>query len=352
MTLRTKKSGTNAGNDRQAQKIVMPYNSIFVLGPNSNRQWLHGIRADKRPKQEKSAEEVAFEGGRISITFRQIGTFHNSNQETIWGSGAKSKDKSTAHLVSTREEEVENMLEAFGKENHDTNFDWDASYGIGFDVVDLAPRKFELTPSIDAVANLRVRMALALKSVQVDLVDLDFSRSESQFVHHPWTHGLSNLEKPVLKGRGKEVEGDVAILLHLEKENPSARSEGIEGFDTAELFRCAAQSNELLYIWRQFLANPSSSPTHRYRLEATPSTDTGLRGEIRATLNSWEEYLIDEDKLYVGGEFWTVLDCAFWPVLNCLVAECGAYDPKSYPALTAYHERGHKRMQAVAIDTS
>ena len=89
MTLRTKKeSHPNAAEGtraRHTQRVKMPHNSIFVLGPETNRGWLHSIRADKRPPQEKTKEELLFSGERISITFRQIGTFMDESAGRIWG---------------------------------------------------------------------------------------------------------------------------------------------------------------------------------------------------------------------------------------------------------------------------
>ena len=142
MTLRTKKPENTESAEgpslRQTQRISMPHNSIFVLGPQTNREWLHGVRADKRPSQEKSSEEKLFRGERISITFRQIGTFMNEPKKLIWGTGARSKTKADAGSISTTDhDQIESMIQAFGRENHQTNFDWDTEYGSGFDVVNL-----------------------------------------------------------------------------------------------------------------------------------------------------------------------------------------------------------------------
>ena len=116
----------------------MPHNSVFVLGPRTNARWLHGIRADKRLPGEKSHEEKAFGGERISITFRQIGTFIDEEKRTIWGQGAVSKDRTKAGKISTNNSsEMESMILAFGKENQQVDFDWDAEYGKGFNVVNL-----------------------------------------------------------------------------------------------------------------------------------------------------------------------------------------------------------------------
>jgi nicotinamidase-related amidase len=159
MTLRTKKSasGPHAMNQqrrasapassppspneaaRLVQRIPLPHNSLFILGQDTNQIWMHAIRADKRPTSEKSAEELAFNGERISLTFRNIGTFINPESGTIWGQGATSKTEQGAKLIlegKEAEREGEKMIRAFGQENHQSHdFDWQAQYGAGFDVV-------------------------------------------------------------------------------------------------------------------------------------------------------------------------------------------------------------------------
>ena len=53
----------------------------------------------------------------------------------IWGQGAKGKTKEEAGLISKDQREVERLIEAFGDENQQNEFDWDAKYGAGFDVL-------------------------------------------------------------------------------------------------------------------------------------------------------------------------------------------------------------------------
>lgn len=345
MTLRMKKSGPSEGPEgvtaRQTQRIPMPHNSVFVLGPQTNRQWLHGVRADKRPIREKTEEELAFGGGRISLTFRQIGTFHDARRNMIWGSGAKSKHHDIPHPVSNDEHEVEEMLMAFGKENHETNFDWDCEYGAGFNVVDLVKRDLDLHLSEDPVANLRVRLALSYKSINFTVIEPNKRRSMSGYDNQPWSHGLCNLENPSLKdAAGRNIEGDLAIIFHLHRQyspEPVARTA------SAELFRCAAQSNELLFLWREHLSDPSASPTMRYKLEK-PSSPTGsMLGEVQSTLEAWEEYLMRHELPYVAGEGWTIFDCTFWPVLHCIIRQWGGFPVERFPALLSYHKRGIER---------
>lgn len=144
MTLRTKKSGNAV---RDVQRIPLPHNSAFTLGMETNRAWLHGIRADKRPLSLKSTEELAYEGERISLTFRCIGTFlkekndelaHRQGVTLIWGQGARGKTREGAQTVTNGGEEAERLLAAFGEENKSPDFDWSATYGEGFNVLHLS----------------------------------------------------------------------------------------------------------------------------------------------------------------------------------------------------------------------
>jgi nicotinamidase-related amidase/alkylated DNA repair dioxygenase AlkB len=130
---------------RTAQRIPLPHNSLFILGQDTNQIWLHAIRADKRLASEKSAEELAFNEERISLTFRQIGTFINPKDETIWGQGATSKSVEVARVVlkgQDAEKEGERLIRAFSQENHQSHdFDWVAQYGAGFDVVNFTTKE-------------------------------------------------------------------------------------------------------------------------------------------------------------------------------------------------------------------
>jgi hypothetical protein len=147
MILRAKKSSLPPNPDvaeedviRPAQRIPLPHNSLFILGPTTNRNFLHSIRADRRPDIEKSDPEKAFNGERISLTFRLIGTFFNLERNKIWGQGATGKTRDDGKPLLAEGEEAkkqaDDLLTAFGKENHEsTNFDWETVYGRGFDVL-------------------------------------------------------------------------------------------------------------------------------------------------------------------------------------------------------------------------
>jgi len=149
MRLRTKKSatvvsgpggwnsvGTTVTSLRKTQLVPMPHGSVFVLGLKTNEAWLHGINADKRLPVERTEDEKAFGGQRISLTFRRIGTFLSADERYIWGQGACCKTKEGAgEVVNGNEERSKDVINAFGWENQMPVFDWEKSYGGGFDVL-------------------------------------------------------------------------------------------------------------------------------------------------------------------------------------------------------------------------
>eukprot|EP00971_Amphidinium_carterae_P323399 6427040-Amphidinium_carterae.1 len=64
--------------DGAVQKVNLPHGSLFVLGPATNREWLHSI-----PVQ---AQQL---GHRISLTIRQMGTFFDTVAKRLIGQGAR-----------------------------------------------------------------------------------------------------------------------------------------------------------------------------------------------------------------------------------------------------------------------
>ncbi|KAG6844291.1 hypothetical protein H0H93_016568 [Arthromyces matolae] len=120
---------------RASQRIPLPHNSMFVMGPDTNKKWLHGINHDNRALKTKSAAELFNNGERISLTFRHIGTFLNADESKIFGQGAKEKTLETARPVVNGGKEAAALISAFGEENFRNDFDWDRYYGKGFDVL-------------------------------------------------------------------------------------------------------------------------------------------------------------------------------------------------------------------------
>ncbi|KAF4579606.1 hypothetical protein EYR36_001424 [Pleurotus pulmonarius] len=135
---------------RPAQRIPLPNNSMFVMGLDTNKKLLHGIPTDKRPLALKSETERSKDGARISLTFRCIGTFVTGDAKKIWGSGATAKTRSEAKDVILSQEgdgKSESLIEAFGRENRDSEFDWERWYGEGFDVINFGKSGGLLTMS-------------------------------------------------------------------------------------------------------------------------------------------------------------------------------------------------------------
>lgn len=61
----------------QRQEVPLRPGSVFIIGPQTNLHWTHSI-----PKQSARC------GMRISLTLRQMGTFLNLDEDTIYGQGA------------------------------------------------------------------------------------------------------------------------------------------------------------------------------------------------------------------------------------------------------------------------
>jgi hypothetical protein len=142
MTLRSKDTvlAQNEGErgQRRIQRVKLPHNSMFVLGLETNAKWQHAVKHDNRPQALKDEDEVFNNGERISLTFRHIGTFISKDETLIWGQGAKGKERDDARPVVNGGPEAEELLKAFGAENHSSCFDWNIHYGMGFDVFHLS----------------------------------------------------------------------------------------------------------------------------------------------------------------------------------------------------------------------
>ena len=102
-----------------------------------------GDGADKRDDQFKRDDEKIYNGERISLTFRDIGTFRRRCDSAVFGQGgiAKSeRDHPHPHphpIAITERDETEAMLVAFGIENSSAEFDWHTHYGCGFNVINM-----------------------------------------------------------------------------------------------------------------------------------------------------------------------------------------------------------------------
>jgi hypothetical protein len=117
------------------QSIKLPHNSLFVLGWQTNREWQHAIRPDKRPASERTPDETAFYGERISLTLRTVATFLNRHTGQIYGQGARCKTIDEQSIDEYENDEID-MVRAFGAENNQASeFDWNSNYGQGFNAM-------------------------------------------------------------------------------------------------------------------------------------------------------------------------------------------------------------------------
>lgn len=307
MVLRTKSSAleTSEGTEsnRTSQRVSLPHNSLFVLGPNTNMRWLHGIRADKRPETTKSAQEQAYGGQRISLTFRHIGTFIDTATNTIWGQGAVSKNSDQARMVvHGNPTETERLIRAFSQENRATEFDWDDVYGGGFDVVNfVTASSARLICSGDSVADLRVCIGLGESGLRYEVIDPERS-------HRGQT-------KPVFEDpHGITVEGDYAILTHLAQQPVEPTRSGVEPLRGVDYLPTI---EHFLTRWREHRAS-------------------GLTGPFDFGFGEWECIL--QGQHYLGSHAFTIDDCSLWPVLRDIFQVQGPFDPR-FPSLNQYYHR-------------
>ncbi|MCJ1385659.1 hypothetical protein MMC17_008782 [Xylographa soralifera] len=351
MVLRTKRDrhSKNGGATpgRQIQRIPMPHNSIFVLGSRTNRRWLHGIRPDKRDAKEKSEEEKASNGERISITFRNIATFTDKYNRKIWGQGAVSKYSITAGTVSTNNStEMDAMIEAFGKENQQSDFNWEAEYGEGFNAVNLVSDVAQVYLCQDRIANLRVLLSILERDVRCEV-----SRTMlPEGLRFASDLELLKKERPTFRDNDEgssEVVGCLAILFYLDKFYPMTSSVSVTSRQlhrlNTQVFSRVTQANEILFLWQELqgaLLTASTQGSHslRRRHSNTPGKrEKSAVEEFEGELEIWEEYAEETD--YVGGDFYAIVDCAFWPVLHDIVQHWDGWSEQKYPDLAAYYRK-------------
>lgn len=303
---------------RQAIRAPLPHNSMCKMGLVTNMRWLHGIRQDKRIASEKSAKELAFNGGRISLTFRQIGTFLSKDQTKIWGQGATSKTNNDARtVINGNDTESEKMIRAFGKENHASEFDWAAHYGKGFDVLHIENSR-KLFLSGDLVADLRVKLLLAEYGIEWSAGSLSppfnwkngsTSKDASSI---PETLPVKFVDNDLSKST---VTGEIAIMLYLDAVyRPNSGAAKKSQVEIARQFTRFQQSAELLKKWR---AQPFSVKPFRRELEL------------------WEAFATEGP--FIAGETISLADYAVWPLLHEIQGEWDDFD--GLEGLGAYYER-------------
>jgi alkylated DNA repair dioxygenase AlkB len=124
------------GTRKVVQKIDLPHNSLFVLGLATNAKFTHQIKADRRDSKFKRADETRDAGHRVSLTFRVIHTFRRPVDGRLFGGGARFKTLAALDAANSPVvDDAQEMLHAFSAENRQSEFDWAAAYGGGFDAL-------------------------------------------------------------------------------------------------------------------------------------------------------------------------------------------------------------------------
>lgn len=305
---------------RQSCRAALPHNSMCKMGLVTNMRWLHGIRQDKRSCSEKSDAELAFKGGRISLTFRSIGTYLDKDQQKIWGQGATSKKKEEGRTVINGDTvKAEQMIRAFGKENHSSEFDWNEWYGEGFDVLHLSNGS-KLFLSGDFVADARVKLLLAEFEISWSEGKLSPSfnwKSDLLLIENastPTSLPVRFVDSDLSKST---VTGDLAILLYLGAVH-SWRWTDKSNLDLARQYTRLQQCEDVLKKWRSVPLEPES---------------------FGRELGIFEAYAGEAE--FIAGPTASLADFALWPILFEVKRDWKQYG--DLPNLVAYYGRMEAR---------
>lgn len=321
----------SSGEDLKQRKTCrakLPHNSLCRMGLQTNMRWLHAIRQDKRMDREKTPAELAFSGGRISLTFRHIGTFLDRDGTMIWGQGATGKTKNDAHaVINGQSSEAVGMLQAFGKENHSTEFDWNRYYGQGFDVLHMSnsPR---LCLSDDPVVNLRITLMLAEYGLSYAKGNMSSPRHWKDEEQRPKDNTSAANTTPIRfvdnDADKSTIQGELAIMLYLDAVYGSAKS-GATSRSQPDLARVVSRFQQgllLLDDWRRL------RKTGKGQLEVE---------FCKRELASWDGFAAEAD--FIAGSTVSLADFAVWPVLHHIVEEHGISSFSSRIKLKEYYQR-------------
>lgn len=260
----------------------MPHGSVFVLGSRTNTRWLHGINADKRAARDRDESELAYNGERISLTFRNIGTFLDSSNSKIWGQGAKSKNSESAGwVVNGNPEETQRLIRAFGIENQSTQFDWDLVYGGGFDVLHFSslpsPTTCLLYPSRDSASTLTCQIYLEELGIPYQLFGV-----QPEEAGHLYDPELSFHDMDTHK---TQVDGVVSILFYLGRFYSKNESKSLLVHSMPLLLEYTQ--------WRQTLSDQTQMQK--------------FLSYLNDILNTWP---------YLSSTDFNAVDCAYWPLVD------------------------------------
>ncbi|KAI1442637.1 hypothetical protein F5Y02DRAFT_410057 [Annulohypoxylon stygium] len=298
MVFRSKRDSSDPGEPRPPRKVErasLPHNSLCKMGLVTNMRWLHSIRQDKRMDRDKTEAELAYEGARISLTFRRIGTFLDRDGRLIWGQGATAKSRKAAKsVINGQTSEAVRMLKSFSKENLTTDFDWDEYYGKGFDVLHIsaAPRLFL---SSDAIVNMRIQLMLAEYGLSYSRGSMSALSDwqDSETTSDPAAVPIKFVDVDTSK---TTIEDGVEIMLYLDRIYGQNASSEAEKSLQRDLEKESARFREALALLSK----------HRQNLDAET-----FQSEMRI----WEAYAAEGNE-FIAGPIMSLADYAFWPIVN------------------------------------
>ncbi|KAJ5060010.1 hypothetical protein J3E74DRAFT_465400 [Bipolaris maydis] len=314
---------------RETQRVPLPHNSMFVLGLESNKKWLHAIQPDKRLASERSEAETSHNGIRISLTFRNIGTFLDAKESTIWGQGATAREqRDAADVINGDEEEAKRVITAFSRENHDPDFDWDEWYGDGFDTLHLqTPPKDTplLFASNNPIETCQAQIALAECKIHYSLLEA------------PATEETYEQDRQVTfrdaDTHHTEIHTPFSILLYLDRYHPIDTSPSSHPV-IASAYPVMLITADVTKTWLSRANSPAE-----------------MVSEFDATLSSLLQRLEDGFEMhagpYIAGVRFSVADCLAWPVIDALVDEWNGWSAEKFGSLDAWYRACWKKKACV-----
>ncbi|KAF1354790.1 hypothetical protein BDV97DRAFT_90276 [Delphinella strobiligena] len=342
------KSG-DPGAQRTTQRIPMPHNSMFTMGLVTNAAWLHGITADKRLDSERTLAELAYNGMRVSLTFRNINTYLSADSRKIWGQGATSKDLSTARsTVNGDADSSQALIDAFGIENQSTKFDWHTTYGTGFDVLHLkTPLEDDTKPTLFLSGEEHADLAVKLYLVHLGVSFHDTPSNLPPDVAKATLSDASGNIHPIAPSHHRAVafrdtdmlhtivSGESAILLYLDR----AYARYLRS-DTPAVLLQAARELELLTssllgklrdLLRQVTAtDPAQAVDHLHSFQSlidlddyllghtprSPTTMTSISTSGLGNNASAGRKQEEPQNCWLASAEFGIADCAFWSVIQ------------------------------------
>jgi glutathione S-transferase len=337
-------------------RVPMPPGSVFELGSATNRFFKHLIKkcmdvcvskaylwssVDGRSiKTHDEAAVLLREVGRISLTLRDIATWKRRTDGYVVGQGAPSEGPYTRSI----EEQRKNMLESFGKDNNETDFNWAENYGKGFDILSIKPCNV-LYFINGSISSIRVRTMVRMLGMECREYRLRIMMKRSQ-THTRFFSSLNpRKECPFfITTSGVRMNESLAILTYLDRWG--CEKAPVDGFIATSNLP-SPHFRGLAYAWMQEAENLNAA--YEEAEEAIFKRKPGETNPpehyaklLRHVAHELEVWIPRIAKPLGGGPFllgraMCIADVAFFSVVNYMWRR--GLDLTQYdPCLSAYYE--------------